>query len=480
MPRTTPVYDLLQPTPLESVRVHANAARQAINDVSVSPWHYESAVDPGAVGVGRVWLDKSTSPWKVKQRNDANSGWETVLDSSATSSSFRLPWSPPTLVSPITIDMGPSGPYWRNMHDVSGATGRVDLAAGQDYILQFPTGQARPYSVRFNGGRHVVVIGGWSAPTSGVLTNIDWSCLFVENSTGTMFVEGFLVTNPYGFQFDAIKFNGGNPLGASAGVVIQNTHVEGLIGSEATNHSDSLQMQNARFTQIAYSTFESGYQTYLGEGQGAADFRGTTDIRHSNFRVRNLPGASQSWGLYLMKQSNYGDGFVHLNDVWLDREGFNDEEHWGVFPNDAEPAPWTASRTGNTISWLSAPNWNGVVTVGVPATPFATRESVGLGYVSPGYEYGPSLSEVANTLVTNAVTIATTATQIRPANTLRKRLHITNTGATTAYIGTTGVTTGTGQPVAAGASIATIEDTSAIYGIVASGTTTIRYAEESA
>lgn len=78
---------------------------------------------------------------------------------------------------------------------------------------------------------------------------------------------------------------------------------------------------------------------------------------------------------------------------------------------------------------------------------------------------------------TGQVSVGNSATQIIAANTSRSGVVITNPSAsTTIYVGTSGVTTSTGAILPPGSSL-TLPVTSAVYGIVATGTQTVSYAE---
>ena len=72
--------------------------------------------------------------------------------------------------------------------------------------------------------------------------------------------------------------------------------------------------------------------------------------------------------------------------------------------------------------------------------------------------------------------VANTATQIIAANTSRAALLVTNSGAATIFLGDASVTTSTGFPLAAGSTIG-IPQTSALYGIVVTGTQTAGFLE---
>lgn len=84
----------------------------------------------------------------------------------------------------------------------------------------------------------------------------------------------------------------------------------------------------------------------------------------------------------------------------------------------------------------------------------------------------------ASTATINQVSVTAVATQIVAANTARQSLTIVNQSSTDAYIGTSAsVTTANGLLLAAGASAVMLRYTGAVFGITASGTATIGYAD---
>lgn len=83
-----------------------------------------------------------------------------------------------------------------------------------------------------------------------------------------------------------------------------------------------------------------------------------------------------------------------------------------------------------------------------------------------------------STIVSNQISIDTDATLIRDANTNRKGIIIKNEGAVTMFIGASDVTTSTGVSIESGSSISLDKTTAAIYGVVATDTTTASYLEE--
>ena len=77
---------------------------------------------------------------------------------------------------------------------------------------------------------------------------------------------------------------------------------------------------------------------------------------------------------------------------------------------------------------------------------------------------------------TNQISVGSTATLIIAANASRAALAIANPSAVTVYLGASGVTAATGHALLTGTAI-TMPVTSAVYGIVASGSQTVTYLE---
>ncbi len=97
-----------------------------------------------------------------------------------------------------------------------------------------------------------------------------------------------------------------------------------------------------------------------------------------------------------------------------------------------------------------------------------------------GPDGSPAGAVGASSGATGQVSVANTATQIVAARATRREVLIVQGGTTDVYIGySSGVTTATGVllPGSAGAAL-TLKTTSAVYGIVASGTDSVCYAEE--
>ena len=88
------------------------------------------------------------------------------------------------------------------------------------------------------------------------------------------------------------------------------------------------------------------------------------------------------------------------------------------------------------------------------------------------------MSEIESSVRNAAVSVTSTATLVAPGTTTRSSLVMVNNGSVTVFVGAASVTTATGTPVAAGASISLSNFNGALYGIVASGTCDVRTLEE--
>jgi hypothetical protein len=99
---------------------------------------------------------------------------------------------------------------------------------------------------------------------------------------------------------------------------------------------------------------------------------------------------------------------------------------------------------------------------------------------SEGNPLGVSVGAVAGAFATGQASIADTATLIAAANANRLRLVIVMHGTTDVYVGASGLSTATGQLLkgVAGNQLV-IKHNQAVYGIVASGSQTVSYLEES-
>lgn len=150
-----------------------------------------------------------------------------------------LHWPAPRLEKPQTILLN-AGP----------TVTRLD--ANKDYVLKLPSVVKRGSTVIL-GGRNVILIGGHiSVPESDKMRR----AIYIKGATGTVHIEGVLISNPDGGEFDAIAI-----AAPDATVQVERVRVEGLQGTQATFHSDVIQpWGGVRELRVDQLTATSGYQ----------------------------------------------------------------------------------------------------------------------------------------------------------------------------------------------------------------------------
>jgi hypothetical protein len=296
--------------------------------------------------------------------------------SNAQTSQSKLHWSPPSLENPTTITLG-TGPTTTNMDPT------------KDYIIVLPT-QKKNGTTRLVGGRNIVIKGGYVTIPSGASAS-DQKAFRITNATGTVHIEGVLIDSSGGSESDGVFIDAPEAI-----VQLQNLRIVGLHGTEATNHSDIVQAHlGHRELRIDRLTGTSNYQGFLfGEHDGPGDF-GPIEIRNVDMTAIDAP---DSRTLIWMAAENHDwlmNYRISFSNVWL--QGLSRNSIFRVVkPHNADESPWTAVLSnGNQISWPYNPTKiQGFVFVGrPPGGDFVPQGTVGLNYVSPGYESDPLPTE---------------------------------------------------------------------------------------
>lgn len=195
-----------------------------------------------------------------------------------------LHWPAPRLDHPQTIALG-SGP----------TVSRLD--PDKDYILRLPASVKRGSTVIL-GGRNVWIVGGQIAvPAEDKMRR----AIYIKGATGTVHIEGVLINNPDGGEFDAIA------IAAPAAIVqVERVRVEGLQGTQATFHSDVIQpWGGVRELRVDHLTATSAYQGLQLPDMHGASRTGPIALMHVNLRyappLRELfPGAGPNKGGFLL------------------------------------------------------------------------------------------------------------------------------------------------------------------------------------
>lgn len=290
-----------------------------------------------------------------------------------------LTWAPPALVNPVTINLGPSDPV-------------PLLSSGTDYIIKLPS-TTRISSVKIQGGRNVVVIGGHVQ-----ITAAGGTAFYIRggNLGRTVHVEGVYIDSDTLAEGDAFAIDG-SLQGTQAPdmiVQIQNVRVERLYGTMSTLHADIIQpwggVKELRVDRL------SGRSNYQGLFLKA-------DWRHNEqFILRNIdlrPQADGAPGTLLWLDTGLDDAAAAVKDrpnVPVPTRLINvsiipssgkvlQGMVYPAAPNSADPSASTPSVSDGFLSWPSASWVTGGVSLGSTGNEFVPVGAAGLNYVSPGY-----------------------------------------------------------------------------------------------
>jgi hypothetical protein len=287
-----------------------------------------------------------------------------------------LSWAPPTLTNPITVDVPANDTRYGN------AVTKVVLASGQDARINLPS-TAKVGGLWIEGGRNVIVIGGHIQPNpnhSKVSGSLGIRGFYVKNNTGTVHIEGTLITNPDDREFDAMEIDSG-----ATTLQLENNRWLGVGGTRYTNHGDVLQpygtgVKNVRIDQLTATRRYQGLQLYDAYNHGFADIRnvditGLTQTEGTSGGQLIWVGASAQVSPYTFRET-YVKGRPSLSFGY---------SVWPNVANSAHPAVLAAG--GLSLSWPSFPQITGGVKLGPPPSgEFVPAGAAGVGYVSPGYQ----------------------------------------------------------------------------------------------
>jgi len=273
-----------------------------------------------------------------------------------------LRWKPPTLTLPVTINLG------------TGATSNT-LDNNTDYIVNFPTQKKNGHTI-LNGGRNIRIIGGYATAVPGNSERI----LYLQNQQGTVHIEGMLFDNSGGREADAIAIQAPNAI-----VQIQNVRAVNLIGGQnGHNHSDVVQpwggVKELRIDRLSGS---SNYQgLFLRRDLGPI---GSFTIQNTNLWYQTVSGGVNDGGYMLWLDDCSLIVPTTLTNVYVVPKSTLSlgKSVWPDVQNGSCPAQFA----NNQITWPSLPKISGAVKLGPPpAGDYVPAGTVGLNYVSPGYQ----------------------------------------------------------------------------------------------
>lgn len=287
----------------------------------------------------------------------------------------KLRWAPPAQLSPTIVSV-PDGFY-------SGSFGPTE-----DVIFNWP-GDSRFSEFIATGGRHMRIIGGASAKGPG------GSAIQIIGCSGSVFLEG-LAIDASGSDIDGINACGdqSSPFTNRPNVFIQNCRILGINGTNATNHSDAFQAQgaigNLYVDRVTLSSNDQGISIFQNQFPTGSCF-----ISRVNGTYTAIAGDPVTYLLWDMDQATHAP----YQPVSLDQVYFSPRSAQNL-SQCAWPAPGTLNSDGlaigsvtsdgwMTASWPALANIQGQLTSGAPpGGDWASAASVGLGYVSPGYQLG--------------------------------------------------------------------------------------------
>jgi len=294
-------------------------------------------------------------------------------------STTTLAWAPPGLRSPSVIHLGDNSEPLR-------------LSTSRDYVLKLPAG-GRTGALWIDGGHNVVLIGGQiTIPSSA--NQVDNgeddtdTGIYIDGATGTVHIEGVLITGQPNVMFDGIDVNA--PL---ATIQIENVRVDNVWGSDTTEHADVIQTWGGfKNLRIDHLTANGDYQGLTIEPDLGSE--GTADIRNVDLTLDPPPAALASTTvggghmIWLTAGSGSCDAAasIELSNVYIrsERRGLGGSAI--VWPQATSFGPdCHGRRHGNQITWPSLPVHGHVIIGSPPSGPFVRLSRFGKTYRSPGY-----------------------------------------------------------------------------------------------
>jgi hypothetical protein len=269
-----------------------------------------------------------------------------------------LRWPSPALRNAIVLYASPTGNHFQ-------------LAKTRDFIIVVP----RPRllgTLWIEGGHNIVVVGGHiTVPSSANqrdngADNTDTG-IYVEGASGTVHLEGLLIDSMPDVMFDAIDINA-----PRATVQIERVRVNGLYGSDLTEHADAVQ------TWGGVRTLRIDELTVVGDYQGLTinpDLGpvGSEEVDRADLTLVAVPaplrGISVGGGhmVWLTRGADSCEsGHVRLSDVYVHDEILRKVPAAdSVWPARNSLLPCRARVHARQASWPQLPV-SGVVELSAP------------------------------------------------------------------------------------------------------------------
>jgi hypothetical protein len=327
-----------------------------------------------------------------------------TVDVTVTTPPNLLRWAPPALSNPVTITLPATGDVTENLDN------------SKDYIIRYPSVR-RWGELHLIGGRNIVIIGG--ASTIPPHTGTGERNLLISDKAGVMVgrvvhVEGLDIDASGGGEADGIGIDA-----PSAVIQLENDRITGLIGHLSSTHADVVQtfggFQELRMYDV---TGASHYNDlYLRrENSPLGPPMGTVILDHVNmFGYVNpagwdIPSTIRAISIGTQPVNGSCDSKGHCGPANPD-DSINCQfsspmtlsSFYGappagklqrfMWPTDymqTAGCPSSLTPDGQAAYWPTLTGLvSGVMQVGPPpGGDYVPAGSVGVGYVSPGYQAG--------------------------------------------------------------------------------------------
>jgi hypothetical protein len=313
-----------------------------------------------------------------------------------------LRWAPPALTNPITITLPATGDQTLNLDN------------SRDYVIDYPAVR-RVGELHLIGGRNIVIIGGAStiAPHTGTgVRNIQ-----ISDKPGVMdgrviHIEGLDIDGSGGGEADGIG------IGAPSAIVqIENVRITGLIGHLGSTHADVIQTWGGvKELRVHDLTGASHYNNLylrrenspLGPAIGPVTLDHVDLFGYINPAGWDIPSTLRALSIGTQPANTDCDAKGHCgpsnpdspsncqlsSPVTLNQfygappTGSLQRFMWPTDYGVASGCPSALSADGQSAYWPSLGSLvTGVMQLGPPpGGDFVPAGSVGVGYVSPGYQ----------------------------------------------------------------------------------------------
>jgi len=286
-----------------------------------------------------------------------------------TKAAAPLRWSPSPLTDPKTINLG-TGPTTNSLKN------------DQDYIIKLPA-EKKIGGIVLRGGRNIVIQGGHITVPPGATSDAGRRAIYIKDVVGTVHIEGVLIANEAGSDFDGIAI-----AAPQATVQIQNVRIVGLTGSYAGFHADILQpwggVKELRIDRLTGTSNYQGFQ--IPQDLGPI---GSATIQNVNLGYVPRTDGKIGYLLWLTPGLTRCDTYpITLSNVYVEARPGQKVGN-SVWPPVGKPMECAAVQDDDEVSWPKLPKVTGVVKQGPPPDgDFVPEGAAGLRYVSPGYAGG--------------------------------------------------------------------------------------------